>query len=47
MNWFWDIFIKRKLLATSAVVRTVASLLVAGGFVGANGWEVITRVNNP
>jgi len=33
MNWFRDIFIKRKLLATIAVVSTVALLPVSGGFV--------------
>ena len=47
MNCFRDIFIKRKLMAIIAVVSTVALLPVSGGFVGANGWEVITRVNNP
>lgn len=34
MNWFRDIFIKRKLMATIAIVGTVASLLVAGRVAG-------------
>lgn len=34
MNWFRDIFIKRKLMATIAVVSTLASLLIAGRFAG-------------
>ena len=39
MTRFQDIFIKRKLRATIAVVRTVGLLLVSGGFVGS---ELIT-----
>lgn len=34
MNWFQDIFFRRKLTATLAGVRTIALLPVAGGFVG-------------